>query len=155
MGERAGHAYTAVPTHDHDHDNEDEIYRDDSDMQRDQTPPAHAAAKTMWPVKTRWLIISLVLLAVPIVVPCTLAAVNGYKCADYWKGAGVFLFCGTLWASEVRIPPCPLPLFSLCVCVAGGSYMGDLRNRASHCHSAALRTWHEQGACAPIFVALR
>ena len=107
MGERAGHAYTAVPTHDHDDEHEEAIYRDGSDMQRDPTPQSHAAAKTLWPVKTRWLIVSLVLLAVPIAVPCSLAAVNGYKCADYWKGAGVFLFCGTLWASEVLPTPSP------------------------------------------------
>ena len=99
MGERAGHAYTAVPTHDDD----EVLHRDDSVRQREPSPQAeaHVAVKASWPIKTRWLLLALVLLAVPVVVPCALAAANGYKCPDYWKGAGVFLFCGTLWASEV------------------------------------------------------
>ncbi len=99
MGDRAGHAYSAVPTH----DDPEELHRDDSVRQRDPSPPSevHVAVKSTWTIKTRWLILALVLLAVPVIVPNALAAFNGKKCPDYWKGAGVFLFCGTLWASEV------------------------------------------------------
>ena len=112
-GDKAGHAYTAVPTHD---DDDDAAHRDagkDGDRMRDLSPEAEAVVpvKSSWPVKTRWLLLAILLLALPVVVPCSYAAVNGYKCADYWKGAGVFLFCGTLWASEVcSLQPQPASL---------------------------------------------
>lgn len=104
-GDKAGHTYTAVPQHDLDDD--DDVSKEKvADRLREQSPDADAAVpvKTSWPVKTRWLLLALVLLALPVVVPCSYAAVSGHTCPDYWKGAGVFLFCGTLWASEVRFP---------------------------------------------------
>lgn len=102
MGDRV--AYAALPMYDEEEVHHRDVIKD-GDRQRDKSPEpeGHVAVKTSWPVKTRWLILALFLLVVPVVVPCSLAAVNGRKCPDYWKGAGVFLFCGTLWASEVLL----------------------------------------------------